>query len=211
MLLIAFIIVSCNKDKKNSIHIEGKVFDPNTAEYVGGVDVTIAANKLSSGGIYSSAYEDLATTTTDENGLFVFDFTEEKFGGYQIRASKTNYFSLFKDIDAADIEAGVTYSPTLNIYPVCWLELMIRNAVPYDTNDYFSYSFTSGFLKGYGCCGNTVMNGHGMYYGDTVICKTYGNQNVTLSYNVTKNNATFIYHKTLYCNAFDTTYFVVEY
>jgi len=203
--------VSCDKDKKNSIHVEGKIYDPNTSEYVEGAEVIIAASKLSSGGIFSSGYEDIASTATDANGTFVFDFTEDKFAGYQIRVSKPLYFSLIKDIPTADIQPGITFSPTYNMYPVGYINLKIRNAIPSDTNDFVSYSFTSGYLSGYNCCDNTLLQGHGIFFADTVFCKTYGNQNVTVTYNVSKNGTTHVYTQTKYCSAFDTTYFIIDY
>ncbi len=203
-------LVACKKDK-NTIHIEGKVYDPNTAAYVSDARVTIAASKLSSGGIFSAGYADIATAVSDAGGNFVFTFEEEKFGGFQIRVEKENYFSTFKEISTSEIVAGTTYTPTLNILPVCFIDLKIRNAAPYDTNDLVFYSFTSGFLNGSGCCGNTITYGHGLYYADTVLCKTHGNQNVTLSYNVRKEGITTLHTKTLYCTAFDTTYFVIDY
>jgi len=208
--MVMFFLESCDKDK-NIIHIEGKVYDPNTAAYVGDAQVTIAASKLSSGGIFSAGYADIGTTVTDANGNFIFDFEEEKFGGFQMRVEKNNYFSTFKEIAATEIVAGTTYSPTITIFPVCFIDLKIRNAMPYDTNDLVFYSFTSGFLNGSECCGNTITYGHGLYYADTVICKTHGNQNVTLSYNVRKEGITTLHTQTLYCTAFDTTHFIIDY
>jgi len=210
-LTILLISVSCDKDKKNSIHVEGKIYDPNTVSYVEGAEVIIAASKLSSGGIFSSGYEDIATTTTDANGTFIFDFMEDKFAGYQIRVAKSQYFSFIKDVSTSEIQPGITFSPTYNIYPVGYISLKIRNALPYDTNDFVSYSFTSGYLNGYDCCGNTISQGHGLFFADTVFCKTHGNQDVTLTYNVTKDGSTHIYTQTLYCSALDTTYFNIDY
>ncbi|HNW71093.1 MAG TPA: hypothetical protein PKI01_11865 [Bacteroidales bacterium] len=208
---ILFLLISCDKDKKNSIHIEGKIFDPNTSEYVEDAEVIIAASKLSSGGIFSSGYEDIASTSTDANGTFIFDFSEDKFAGYQIRVSKPDYFGLIKDIPTSDIQAGITFSPTYNIYPIGYINLKIRNVMPYDTNDLVSYSYTSGYLSGYDCCDNTLIQGHGLFFADTVFCKTHGNQNVAVTYNVTKNGTTHIYTQTKYCSAFDTTYFIIDY
>jgi hypothetical protein len=208
---ILLMAVSCDKDKKNSIHVEGKIYDPNTASYVEGAEVTIAASKLSSGGIFSSGYEDLATTKTDANGTFLFDFMEDKFAGYQIRVSKPLYFSSVKDVSTSEIQPGVTFSPTYNIYPVAYINLKIRNAMPYDSDDFVSYSFTSGYLNGFDCCGNTILQGHGLFFADTVSCKTHGNQEVTVTYNVTKEGLTHVYTQTHYCSAFDTTYFNIDY
>ncbi|HOY33170.1 MAG TPA: carboxypeptidase-like regulatory domain-containing protein [Bacteroidales bacterium] len=210
-IILLSIIVSCNKDKKNTIHIEGRVYDPNTAAYVQGAEVSFAASKLSSGGVFSSGYEVIATTVTDALGTFVFDFVNDKYAGFQIRISKPQYFGLFKDISTSEIVPEITFSPTYNIYPVAYIDLKIRNAMPFDTSDFISYYFSSGWLGGYDCCDNTIMQGHGADFTDTVLCKTHGNQNVTLTYNVTKEGTTLLHTTTLYCPAFDTTYFIINY
>jgi len=210
-LIILLSSVSCDKDKKNSIHVEGKIYDPNSVSYVDGAEVIIAASKLSSGGIFSSGYEDIASTTTDASGTFIFDFLEDKFAGYQIRVAKPQYFSCIKDVSTSEIQPGITFSPTYNIYPVGYINLKIRNAMPFDTNDFVSYSFTSGYLNGNSCCGNAISQGHGLYFADTIFCKTHGNQDVTVTYNVTKSGSTHVYTQTHYCSAFDTTYFNIDF
>ncbi len=210
-ITLAVIAGSCNKAKKNRIYIEGKIYDPNTMAYVAGADVTIAATKLSSGGIFSSGFADIASSTSNENGLFVFDFKEEKVGSYQLRVSKDQYFGIIKEVSTSEIEAGVTFSPTYNLYPIGYINLKIRNFTPYDSNDFVAYNFSSGWLNSYECCNNSVVQGHGPYYADTVSCKTYGNQNVTLTYSVTKGGHTTQYSKTLFCVAFDTTFFNIDY
>lgn len=209
--VLLIIVTSCNKDKQNAIHIEGKVFDPNSQAYVPGASVTIAASKLSSGGIYSSGYEDISTTLTDAVGIFIFDFQEDKFAGYQIRIVKGNYFNFIKELNTSEIEPGITFSPTYNLYPVAYIDLKIRNVVPYDSNDFVSYYFSSGWLGGFDCCDNTIMQGHGIYFADSLFCKTRGNQFVTVTYNVTKQGTTLLHTKVLFCNAFDTTHFDIDY
>jgi hypothetical protein len=207
---LLLLCASCKKDK-NIIRIEGKIFDPNTNEYVSGANVVLAASKLSSGGIFSSGYEDIVTMTTDASGIFTCEFKEEKFSGYQITISKDHYFGLIKELTTSDIVAGNTFSPTYSIFPECFIRMEVRNIVPVDTNDRIYYSFTGGWVSCYECCDNTLHQGSGMYYSDTTLCRTYGNQNVTLSYNVTKSGTTILHTITHYCSAFDTTNFIVSY
>jgi hypothetical protein len=210
LVSILFICFSCKKNK-NIIQVEGTVFDPNTNEYVANVNVVLSASKLSSGGIFSSGYEDIATMTTDASGTFSCEFKEEKFSGYQIRISKEHYFELVKELTTSDIVAGSKFSPTYSIYPECFIRMEVRNVIPLDTNDYITYNFTGGWVSCYECCDNTLYSGIGMNYSDTLICRTYGNQNVTLTYNVTKGGTTLLHTLNHYCNAFDTTKFIVSY
>jgi hypothetical protein len=211
LIVSLFVICSSCKKDKNIIRIEGKVFDPNTNEYISGANVVLAASKLSSGGIFSSGYEDIATMTTDASGTFSCEFKEEKFSGYQITISKDHYFGLIKELTTSDIVAGNTFSPTYSIFPECFVLMEVHNVIPEDTNDRISYSFTGGWASCFDCCDNTLYHGYGMYYSDTIVCRTYGNQNVTLSYNVTKGGITLLHTLSHYCNAFDTTHFIVSY
>ncbi len=211
ILSLTFISISCKKDSKNIIRVEGKVHDPNTNEYVAGANVVLAASKLTSGGIFSSGYEDIATMTTDASGSFSCEFKEEKFSGYRITISKDHYFGYSEDLTTSDLVAGNTFSPTYSIYPECFINMQVRNLIPEDTNDHISYSFSSGWISCYECCDNTLFHGYGLYYSDTIICRTYGNQNVTVTYNVTKGGNTLLHTLNHYCNAFDTTKFIISY
>jgi hypothetical protein len=214
LLIISILIIlvsSCKKNDKNTLRVEGKVFDPNTNEYVQGVTVVLSASKLSSGGIFSSGYVDIATMTTDASGTFACEFKEDKYSGYRIYISKAHYFDYIKELTTSDIVAGTTFSPTYNLYTECFIWMEVHNLIPQDINDHITYGFSSGTTEGYGCCDNTYYQGYGMAFNDTVICKTHGNQNVTLTYNVTKGGSTIQHTITRYCNAFDTTRFVANY
>jgi len=191
--------------------IDGKVFDPNANAYVQGAGVVLSASKLSSGGIFSSGYDDIATMTTDASGTFTCEFKADKFAGFRIAISKDHYFSFTKDLTTSDIVAGTTFSPTYNLYTECFIWMEVHNVIPQDTNDHITYSFSSGTTECFGCCDNTYYQGSGMLFNDTVICKTHGNQNVTLTYDVTKGGSTIQHTLSHYCNAFDTTRFIVNY
>ncbi len=212
LLVIALTIVcaSCKKNK-NIINIEGKVFDPNTNEYVAGADVVISVSKLSSSGIYSSGYENLTTLTTDASGSFKYEFQEEKIVGYRFTISKDHYFGFEKEVNTSEIVAGTTFSPTYNIYPECFIRMEVHNVAAQDSNDKIVYGFTSGYVSCFECCDNNFYHGYGIDYADTIICKTHGNQNVVLTYNVTRGGTTLLHTMTHYCNAFDTTSFNVFY
>ena len=203
--------ISCKKDNKNIIRIAGKVRDPNTNVYVSNAEVVLAASKLSSGGIFSSGYEDIASMTTDNNGTFSCEFAEEKFSGYRITISKDHYFGFTTELTTSDLVAGNTFSPTYSIYPECFVWLEVNNTMPADTNDKIMYGFSSGWVNGPGCCDNSLFYGYGMNFTDTLVCKTFGNQNVTITYNVTKSGQTLGHTLTKYCNAFDTTRFIINF
>jgi hypothetical protein len=208
-LLSGSILLSCHKNK-GEISIRGQVFDPNTNVNVEGATVILSASKIVSG-VYSSGYSELDRTTTDANGSFSFDFKEQKVVGYQMYITNSGYFSFTKDISSDDITAGETYSPTYDLYPIGYIKLNVYNQSPFDTADFISYSFSSGYLICYECCDNSIHYGHGIQVNDSLKCKTNGNHDVTFIWNVTKNHQTIQHSGSVYCRAFDTTAYNIFY
>jgi len=211
LISILFIFISCKKDSKNLITVSGKIIDPNTNVSIEGARVVLSGNKLSSGGIYSSGYTEIASMMTDASGAFSCNFKEDKYSGYRITVSKDRYFGYTVDLTTDDLLPGNTFSPVYSIYPECFIRVEVQNVMPQNSNDHISYSFTSGAVSCYECCDNSMYNGYGMDYTQTFICKTHGNQNVVLSYNVTKGVTTMLYTINHYCPAYDTTAFIVNY
>jgi hypothetical protein len=206
VFLIAF---SCKKDK-NKVIVNGSVYDPNTLAYIEGVKVSFMASKLS-GGTYNSGYVEIASAVSDAGGKFTFEVDEDKVSGYRFFISKPNYFHVIKDYTADQLNAGVQHDLSFNMYPEGFIKLDVTNVAPMDTNDFIAYSFTNGYVDCDQCCNNVIRHGKGMTYNEIWKCKTYGNQNVIVTYYVTKNYITNMYTKTFYCNAFDTASCIINY
>jgi hypothetical protein len=200
---------SCRKDK-NQISIRGLVSDPNTAIRVEGVLVVLSAKKVTDG-VYNAGFAEIARTTTDAGGQFSFDTEEDYVSTYRFAISKSGYFSTMHDISATGITSGEIYTPEYNIYPIGYIQLEVRNFAPFDSADFISYTFSSGYLNCYECCDNSMRYGYGESYSDTLVCKTYGNQSVSITWNVTKNGMTNQHQGTLYSTAFDTAGFQINY
>ncbi|NTW31846.1 MAG: carboxypeptidase regulatory-like domain-containing protein [Bacteroidetes bacterium] len=209
LLPITVFFNSCKKDK-SSIIINGSVYDPNIKIYIADASVTISTSKVSSG-FYNSNYSDIASTTTDANGNFTFKFDKELSNGYRIFISKNKYFDLTVDISGNDFQAGNTYTPVYEIFPVGYLKLHVKNNTPFDDNDFIAYSYTFGFLSCYECCSNIVNKAYGENYDVTTKCKTYGSQNVVIGWHVTKHGNDIAYNDTVFCSPFDTTYYEILY
>jgi hypothetical protein len=214
LLILTFIftfgmISSCRKDK-NKITINGTVYDPNIKTYVSGANVTISSSRVTNG-VYNSNYADIATTTTDGNGAFTFEFDKEKSAGYRIYVSKADYFDYTVDISDDNIIPGTPYTPNYTIYPVGYIKLHVKNTQPYDSLDFIAYSYASGYLSCYECCTNTTFKGYGDAFESTTKCKTYGSQDIIVSYHITKNSIDVAYTDTFFATPFDTTVFNLYY
>ncbi len=209
LLPLFFSLTACRKDK-NQIRVAGHVYDPNTAVNVEGALVVFSAKKISSG-VYNAGFEEIARTYTDAGGNFTFDSPEEYVSEYRFSVTKNGYFSSTTDISSNDVVAGEVYNAAIDFYPIGYIVLQTRNFVPHDSADFIAYSFTSGYQNCWECCDNTVRYGYGEAFQDTLTCKTRGNQNVAVTWNVTKNNLSTQHNSTLYCPAFDTVVFQINY
>lgn len=209
VLLATFIGLSCKKEKEK-ITINGTIYDPNLKTFLSNAHVTISASMISSG-FYNSNYTDIASTTTDANGAFSFDFEKQKSAGYRIYISKDNYFDNTIDINDADIVPGTPYTPTYNLYPVGYIKLHVKNSNPFDTTDAIRYSYSSGYLTCFECCSNVLFKGFGKHYDVTTKCKTYGSQNVNINWSVYKVGYDVAYSDSFFCTPFDTTYYQILY
>jgi hypothetical protein len=202
-------IASCKKNK-NTITINGKIYDPNAGTYISGASITISSSKVSSG-FYNSNYTDIATTTTDANGAFTFEFEQEKSAGYRFYITKDNYFDNTIDIPDADIQPENVYAPTFEFYPEGYLKLHVKNSSPYNADDYIGYYYDITNINCVDCCTNTVFKGYGKTYDTTYTCKAYGNNNVQVNWHVTKFGMDVAYADTIFCAPFDTTFFEILY
>lgn len=206
---VVYLITSCKKDK-NTIKIRGLVQDPNTNIYVEGATIVISGSKITNG-VYNSSYEEMARTTSDGSGAFSFDLEEERVAGYRLAVTKDGYFSIRNDITTDDMSAGDEYDPVYQLYPIGYIKLKVTNFVSFDSADFIAFTFSSGYLGCYECCDNSMRYGYGEFVDDSLKCKTYGNQNVIVTWNVTKNNMTTLHNATIYCTAFDTVSYHIIY
>lgn len=208
-VIIANSNTSCNKDK-NLIKISGYVFDPNNNTYVQGANITVSSIKVSSG-FYNSNYTDISSATTEANGSFSFEFDQEKSAGYRFYIFKENYFDHTIDVPDADIQPENIYAPAFELYTVSYLKLHVKNSSPYDENDFIAYSYNIDNINCVDCCTNTVFKGYGTSYDSTYKCKTHGSRNVQINWHVTKWTSDVAYSDTVFCTAFDTTFYEILY
>jgi hypothetical protein len=209
ILVVTGFGISCKKEKEK-ININGTVYDPNLKTFLANAHITISASMISSG-FYNSNYTDIASTTTDANGAFNFEFDKQKSAGYRVFISKDNYFDNTIDINDADVVPGTPYTAAYNLYPVAYIKLHVKNSTPYDTSDAIRYSYTSGYLTCYECCSNILTKGYGKNYDVTTKCKTYGSQNVMINWSVYKAGYDVAYSDTIFCIPFDTTTYQILY
>ena len=210
ILSIALVATVGCKKHDNNLNIKGNVYDPNLKQYLANVTVVLASSKIE-GGTYNPNYQNIASVKTDAGGNFSFEFVEEKVIGYRISLSKSRYFDYSEEISADKLNTGETYSVSYYLYPQGFIKLHVKNLAPFDENDIISYFFSEGYKNCLDCCGNTPIIGNGILYEETTICKTFGDQNVTISWTVKKNNNLTAHSANIFCPAFDTVSYDLNY
>lgn len=209
ILFIASGIPSCRKHK-NTITINGHIYDPFSGSYVPSANITISSSTLSSG-FYNPNYTDIATTTSDANGAFTFEFDQEKSGGYRFYIFKDNYFDNTVDVAEENIQPENIYTPTFEIYPSAYIKLHVKNNDPYDANDFIAYSYDVDNPGCIDCCNNSTIQRYGKTYDTTFKCKTFGSKKVHINWHVTKFSIDLAYFDSVYCAPFDTTFYEILY
>lgn len=202
-------INACKKDKK-TIQLSGIISDAS-GNKVEGVTVNLQGTLLQ-GGTYSSGFSDIASAKTDANGYYEINTDWQTVGKYKITLFKYNYFENSKEYIADDIPIGSEVTKNLNIHPIAWIKIIVNNTDPYDNSDRISFKYDSEDTPVCSdCCNNTPTLGYGMIYSNTSKCKLYGNKNAKISWTVQKHSEIKTYSENVFCSAFDTTAFNIDY
>ncbi|HRS53357.1 MAG TPA: hypothetical protein P5250_01465 [Bacteroidales bacterium] len=210
IILEAFILNTCKKDKTATFTLKGIVLDKSYGNVVTDAKITLWANKIQTG-IYSSGYEELTTFYTDKNGEYNVNVKLQKTAGYKISIRKYNYFDYDQTIPADNFQPGGSYYTSYSIAPVGYITIRAVNKFPYNKNDFISYRFTNGYLDCFSCCNNVTIKGYGENFDSTYTCMAVGGTQLIISWNVIKNGQYFYNNNPIYCKPFDTTYFEISY
>lgn len=203
------ILNACKKDEK-TIQLSGIITDAS-GNKVEGVTVSLQGTLLQ-GGAYSSGFSDIASVKTDANGYYEIITDWQTVGKYKITLFKYNYFENSKEYIADDIPIGSEVTKNLIIHPIAWIKIIVNNTNYNDDSDRISYKYDSEDTPICSdCCNNTPILGYGMLYSNTLKCKLYGNKNAQISWTVQKNGDITSYSENVFCSAFDTTAFNINY
>lgn len=202
-------INACKKDDK-TIQVSGTVTDAS-GNKIEGVTVNLQGTILQ-GGAYSSSFSDIESAKTDANGFYEINTDWQTVGKYKITLFKYNYFESYQEYIADEISKGSKVTKNLNINPVAWLKMIVNNTDPYDESDKITFKYDSKETPlCYDCCNNNPTLGEGMIYSNTSKCKLPGNKNAKISWTVLKNGEIKTFSENIFCPAFDTTAFNINY
>jgi hypothetical protein len=209
IFVIFLFTISCKKDEKK-VTFSGTIVDFYTDTPISGAQITLASKKIESG-VYNSNFQDITTIISDGNGQFSIDSKYEAVVAYRIYVKKDKYFDNSTEINSNSVSEGTNYNANYSIAPEAYIKLHIKNITPYDSLDVISYSYKNLQPGCIDCCNNTVFQGVGKFFETTIKCKTFGNKNNKVEWNVTKNGFTILHSQDVFCTPLDTTNFEILY
>jgi hypothetical protein len=211
-LFFLIIILSIGSCKKNTdyLKINGSIYNPANQSHISNVDINLFAKGVSSG-VYSAGFNQIATTTSNQQGFYEILIPKEKSDLYRLHVHKPEYFTKTIEFSANVFTQQNTYVQNIELHSSGYIQLRIVNAYPFDEEDVVVFYFTNTNEVCIDCCSNSSNKGLGPQFDTTIVCKFYGDSYVHFLRSVKKNNQTNIYTDSLFCPAFSVSEYVIQY
>lgn len=203
ILFSLIILLSTCKKEDLELHLTGNISDPNQMTVVAGASVVLAGKELS-GGTFNNNFNTIASSVTNGNGHFVFQFERRTISEYRIRVTKDGYFEKNILITGDAVQPDVTYNVNIEAIPMAYYKLRIENTNPFDDSDRISYRNTNADLD-CSCCNDQNVTMIGTTVDTTYTCVHEGAQWLKYYYEVEKNSNTNSTIDSVYLLPFDTT------
>jgi hypothetical protein len=195
IIIYATFFIACRKITRET-NVSGNVYDATSMAPLAHVKVSLMAKNESALGGRPSAVKD---TYTDVDGGFVFNFRAEKTNDYSVEASESRYQTTGGDVEKFKNNKNIK----LIMPRSSFLKIHVKNTSPFDVNDAIGVTANYAWPPPFNFFGTTV---------DTyVISKGVGDNNCIVSWYVSKNSTNTNFNDTVYCPAFDTTLYNLNY
>lgn len=203
ILLSVFLIASC-KDDKRVISISGVTKDPIQNTLVEGVTVTLLSQKTTTG-TFSYNFVKEATTQSNAQGEFSFDFTFSYNVAFKLEMVKENYFSQTEVFEIEELPDDDHYYGEFDLYPEATIRFHFVNQNPFNAADNVQYRILNWDVDCDGCCPYIFRGFTGYIIDETFECRVYGNREYEIEFIVTKNTHSSFPKRVVNCEAFTTT------
>lgn len=193
-ILPCILLIACGKGIFGPARVDGVVKDATTGETIAGATVYLLEND-NSGGIFSPSISYIIDSTlSDSKGCFEFKYEDQGGYSYYVNARKEHYHDNMEQTYINDLGSGVDVE--VLIHPEAFLKIHFQNIPPSTPSDNFDINgdISDGF--------------NGDATDTSIIYLIYGNTKVELHWALLGET---VYHDTIYCPAFDTTFFEVLY
>jgi len=201
VLGLTSIFFSCKKKKDLVFNIEGEVFDSSLNQIL--QSGTMRLYKVPA----ATTQEILVEEQNIVNGKYAFTFDRDMSEKYVLRFSKTDYFEEDFEVYFSELQVGEIYTLNFSVEAVAIMHWVFIDQPPLNPNYSVSIQKLNGRTTGSGTCPNQEYSFSGGLNPDTLKCAVSGNRFVNF-YIIELPNATL---DSVYCNAFDSSYYTVNF
>lgn len=211
-ILCAFILlISCKKeDKREEVVFKGNVAVEFVDETAANIDV-IVYGKVYESGSFNTTSKKLGSSTTDHNGDYEVTIPSQNYVELSIKAESEKFFPHLQNLNVDAIENNEDNEVDFSVKPKATLRITIRNANPFNHEDYAEYRNFRTF-DDCACCSGSPIEFFGTDVDTTFSCDLYGGHYMLyrLRYNRTFDQTIDIIDSIL-CEPFETTELELNY
>ena len=200
---------SCEKEVQK-YDVSGKIYDPKLDKDVSGAEIVLRGSKIQSG-VYNSNYVDLQSTTSASDGTFEFQIPEETVSGYRFYINKKDYFDQLIDVETGDIQNNSGFNLDVNLIPIAYLKLSVKNTTPIGADDEIHIRFKNVDVQCKDCWNKGTISGFGPTYSYNRTAQTSGEHDLLIEWIVKKGGQQHIYSDTIFTKAFQTVSYNINY
>lgn len=209
-LAILFLVVfsQCRKDKKGEYAIQGKVTNARTGAALSGASVVMQKQTVS-GGTYSSAYSNAASTTSDAAGNYHLTWERENFAGLKLLTSYPQFITKEITLQVSSFSVGNTPTQNVQLYPEAYISVSLKNILHPAMSDVVNFTFVNAHFDCF-CCSNGYRTFSGVT--DTTFqCKLYGDQWLKYQSIFNLGGSDSLVMDSVWCPSFETTQLQIVY
>lgn len=201
-IMSVLLLASCADDNR-VISISGTTKDPTLNNVLENVDVTLYSQKTTTG-TFSYNFVKEASTKSNAQGEFSFDFTFSYNVAFKLELGKDAYFSSVDIFDLENIPDDDRYFKEFEMYPEAKIRFHLVNQNPFNAADNVQYRVTGWDYDCDGCCPYIFRKFTGANIDEIFECRVYGNKQYEIEFIVTKNGNSSFPKRIANCTAFTT-------
>ena len=195
------LFTQCKKDK-DEYRINGKVLNARTGGGLSGANVAVQKQSVT-GGTYSAAFNNAASTVTDGNGNFDMQFQRENFGALRLKVNYPQFIGIERNLNLNQFQVGSIYTEQVALYPEAFVDVHFAPAALTSTSGGISFTFVNAYFDCV-CCNNGFKSiSQGL--DTTFSCKLYGDQWLKYKTIFHKSTTDSVAMDSVWCNAFHHT------
>ena len=199
-IIMGIALLACSKEERIEASVEGRVTTYGSNDAASKEPVTIELAQLTARGVLAGGQKLVATTETNSDGYFRFEWTAEDVTHYlRVKSGDTPPLHYAMTPVGFKFQPGKNITKNIELTALAWVRLRVINTDP-QPGDLFSVNFGGGYSPN--------------FYGpadEEFIADIGANFYKKLHINLRRNDEWHIWTDSVYAPAFDTVYHTIEY